>query len=364
MGTKIYRQEDGDISVLKDRIITMIGYGNQGRSQALNMRDQGINVIVGNRDDEFSVRAKEDGFDTYSISEAVQKGDIFFLLIPDEIMNKVYEKKIRPYLSNGDTLVFASGYNIAFDLLKLPQTIDVLLIAPRMIGVGVRETFLNKEGHFSFIGVHQNATGQAKQIMLALTKSIGGLNKGGIEVTMMQEAVLDLFSEQGFGPSFSQIMLKSINLLLDAGYPKEATLVELVLSGWMKYSYDDMAKIGIIDHIKGLSPKNQYGSLSRVVRFQDVIHRIITIQKDILKNIQNGSFAEEWEKIWSKIKFKILKFFAPKVGIGKIEKSVRKNLKMPEIDIWEELSLPNMQEVERNLKISNELEDFKDYEEF
>jgi ketol-acid reductoisomerase len=364
MGTKIYHEEDGDLSVLKNKVIGMIGYGNQGRSQALNMRDQGINVIVGNRDDEFKVRAEEDGFETYSIPEAVQKGDIFFLLIPDEIMNEVYEKKIEPYLSNGDALAFASGYNIAFDLLKPPQTIDVLLIAPRMIGVGVRETFLNKEGHFSFIGVHQNASGQAEQIMLALTKGVGGLMKGGVEVTMMQEAVLDLFSEQGFGPSFSQIMLKSINLLLDAGYPKETVLVELILSGWMKYSYDDMAKIGIIDHIKGLSPKNQYGSLSRVVRFQDVIHRIITIQKDILRNIQNGSFAEEWEKVWSKIKFKILKFFAPRVGIGKIEKAVRENLKMPEIDIWEEVPLPTMQEVERNLEIRRELEDFRNYEEF
>jgi ketol-acid reductoisomerase len=151
---------------------------------------------------------------------------------------------------------------------------------------------------------------------------------------------------------------------LDAGYPKEATLVELVLSGWMKYSYDDMAKIGIIDHIKRLSPKNQYGSLSRVVRFQYVIHRIITIQKDILRNIQNGSFAEEWEKVWSKIKFKILKFFAPRVGIGKIEKAVRENLKMPEIDIWKAIPLPTMQEVERNLEIRRELEDFRNYEEF
>ncbi|TXT58653.1 MAG: hypothetical protein BAJALOKI2v1_320003 [Promethearchaeota archaeon] len=364
MATTIYHEADGDLSVLKTKVVGMIGYGNQGRSQALNMRDQGINVIVGNRDDEFKVRAKEDGFETYPIPQAVQKADIFFILIPDEIMNDVYEEKIEPYLSNGDALVFASGYNIAFDLLNPPRTVDVLLIAPRMIGVGVRETFLNKEGHFSFVGVHQNATGKAKEIMLALTKGVGGLMKGGVEVTMMQEAVLDLFSEQGFGPSFSQIMLKSINLLLDAGYPKEAALVELVLSGWMKYSYDDMAKIGIIDHLKTLSPKNQYGSLSRVVRFQEVIQRIVVLQKSILRNIQNGSFAEEWEKTWSKIKFKVMKFFAPKLGIGKIEKAVRENLKMPDIDIWEQVPLPSIEEVERNLEIRKELADFRNFDEF
>ncbi|MFX1250637.1 MAG: NAD(P)-binding domain-containing protein [Promethearchaeota archaeon] len=219
MVKKIYRENDGDLSILKDRTITIIGYGNQGRAQALNLRDSGLSVIIGNRNDNYKLRAEKDGFQTYSISDAVKKAEIIFLLIPDEIMPEIYETQVKPHLKPNDALVFASGYNIAFELIKGLKNVDIILLAPRMIGAGVRERYLTNEGFYSFISVHNDASGQAKDILLALAKGVGTLLKGAIELSFRQEAVLDLFNEQGFGPAFGQVLLSSIYTLIDAGYP-------------------------------------------------------------------------------------------------------------------------------------------------
>jgi len=342
----------------------MIGYGNQGRSQALNMRDQGLKVIVGNRDDEFKTRAKSDGFDTYSISEVVEKAEALFFLIPDEIMGDVFEKQVRPYLKQNDAIVFASGYNIAFGLINPPDFIDVLLIAPRMIGIGVRECFLNKVGYFTFIGVHQDTSGNAKEKMLALSKAVGGLTKAGIEVTFMQEAVLDLFTEQGFGPALSQIMMKPINILVDVGYPEEAVLVELVLSGRMKYAFNSFLEYGIVNQIKLLEEVSQYGAMSRGIRYNNPFKRILTIQKSVLKHIENSGFAVEWEKKSTKLKFKFIKFMASKVGFAKLEKRVRESLGMPEVDLWAETPYPTEEDIQKAKKIQQEIDRFKNFKEF
>ena len=360
----IYREKDADLSVLKGTTIGMIGYGNQSRSQALNLRDQGLNVIVGNREDEYKRRAEEDGFTTYSISETVQKAQALFFLIPDELMSGVFRAEIRPHLKKNDAIIFASGYNIAFGLIEPPDFIDVFLIAPRMIGIGVRETFLNKDGYFSFIGVHQDASGKGKEKMLALSKGVGGLTKGGIEVTFKEEAVLDLFSEQGFGPAFSQIMMKPINILIEAGYSEEAVLIEMVLSGKMKYAFKGIMDSGIINQIHFMPKRAQYGAMSRGIRLKDPIHNIINIQKDVVLNIENGGFAEEWEKSITKLKFKFIKFMASRIGFAKLEKRVRESLGMPDVDLWEEVPYPTKEESKKTSEIRNMLKEFQYFNEF
>ena len=364
MQTKIYHENDGNLSILNERMVGMIGYGNQGRSQALNMRDNGLKVVIGNRDDEYKKRAESDGFTTCSISEAAKRADVLFFLIPDEIMNEVFEEQVKPHIKQNDALVFASGYNIAFDLIKPPDFVDVLLIAPRMIGIGVRECFLNKEGYFTFIGVHQDASGKAKEKLLALSKAVGGLTKAGIEVNFMQEAVLDLFSEQGFGPAFSQIMMKPINILINAGYPEEAILVELILSGRMKYAFNSILEYGIVNQTQLLEDASQYGEMSRGLRYQNPIKRILSIQKEVIKNIENGGFAQEWERKSTKLKFKLIKFMASKVGFARIEKEVRKSLGMPEVDLWAETPYPSKEDIEKAKKLRYELESFKCFKEF
>ncbi|MFX0123243.1 MAG: NAD(P)-binding domain-containing protein [Candidatus Hodarchaeota archaeon] len=364
MGAKLYHEDDGDLTVLKGVTVAICGYGNQGRSQALNMRDTGVNVIVGNREDNYRIRAQNDGFPTFDISEAAKQADVLFLLVPDEVMKDVYKKQVEPFLKEHSAIIFAHGYNIAFGLIIPPSNLDILLIAPRMIGIGVRECVLNGEGYFSFIGVHQDASGRAKDKLLALSKAIGGLSKAGIEVSFEQETILDLFTEQGFGPASSQIMMKPIELLVEAGYPEEAVLVELILSGNMKYSFMNMMDIGIINQVGLLDERSQYGLLSRGMRYKEVIEEVLHIQKGVLHNIENGGFAKEWERFSSKIKFKFIKFMASRVGFGSLEKRVRKNLGLPEVDLWAETPYPTENDIEKKLQLQRELEEFKTYREF
>ncbi len=354
----IFHEEDGDLSIIENKTISIIGYGNQGRAQALNLRDSGLNVIVGNIEDEYKNIAINDNFPVYSIKEASEKSQIIFLLIPDEIMNDIFEKEISPYLKPESILVFASGYNIGFNLLKPPEDTDVLLIAPRMIGVGVRENFLKNEGFFSFIAIEQDASGQAKEILLALAKGIGTLKKGAIMITFKQEAELDLFNEQAFGPVFGRVLLSSIYTLINAGYPPEAVLVEMYMSGEMSYTYKKMADVGLIKQVDFHSQTSQYGAMSRGIRYRKL--PLMDKMKRILREIQNGEFTKEWEKKITKLKFKIIKYFATKQKINKLEKQVRKNLKLELYDIYEE-EPPTEAELIELKKISDELKLFEQY---
>jgi ketol-acid reductoisomerase len=355
---EIYHELDGNLDNINKKVIAVIGYGNQGRAQALNMRDSGLNVIIGNRDDDYLKIAKKDGFRVYSIQESVKMGNILFLLIPDEIMNETFQNAILPFLNPNHVLVFASGYNIGFGLIKPPKNVDIILLAPRMIGVGVRENYLNGHGFFSFIAIEQNYSGHAHEILLALARAIGTLKKGAIKLSFKQEAELDLFNEQGFGPAFGRVLLSAIYTLIDAGYPPEAVLIELYMSNEMAYTYKKMADIGLIKQVDYHSQTSQYGAMSRGIKYRTL--PLKSTMKEILKDIQNGSFAREWEKSLTKIKFKVLKFFATKQKINKLEREVRKNLKLKEFDIYQE-DPPSMDEMEQLKTITGELDLFKQY---
>ncbi|TFF83991.1 MAG: ketol-acid reductoisomerase [Promethearchaeota archaeon] len=361
MKANVYHESEGDLSLIKDILIAVIGYGNQGRAQALNLRDSGLKVIIGNREDAYKKRAEKDGFETYNIEEAIKKAQIFFFLIPDEIMKELFTNEINPNLKENDTLVFASGYNIAFDIISPPPNVDILLIAPRMIGIGVRELYLNKRGFFTFIGVHQDASGSTKENLLALTKGVGGLIKGAIEVSFKQEAVLDLFNEQGFGPAFGQVLLKSIQTLLNANYPPEAVLVEMFMSGEMSYTYEKMAQVGLVKQTNFHSQTSQYGSMSRGIKFRGISKEIGKKQKEILEDIESGKFAKEWEGKLNKIKFKFIKFFATRLPFAKIEEKVRKSLKVPEYDIFREIPYPTEEDIKKSKEIEQEIKEFEDF---
>jgi len=248
---------------LKTKIISIIGYGNQGCAQALNLRDSGLNVRIGNIEDEYKKLALKDGFSVYPVKEAVANSDIIFILIPDEVMKTIFEEDICAQLKPNSSIVFASGYSIGFNLISPPNNVDVMLLAPRMIGVGVRENFLNGNSFFSFIGIEQNYTGNAREILLALAKGIGTLKKGAIMLSFKQEAELDLFNEQGFGPAFGKVLLSSIYTLIEAGYPPEAVLIEMYMSCEMSYTYKKMADIGLIKQVDLHSQTSQYGAMSR-----------------------------------------------------------------------------------------------------
>jgi ketol-acid reductoisomerase len=291
---RVFHEEDGDLGVLSGKTIAVIGYGNQGRAQALNLRDSALNVIIGNPDDGYAELAGKDGFDVNSISDAARAGDVVMMLIPDEVMPQVFEKDIKPGLKDKACLEFASGYSVGFGLIKPPENLDVIMIAPRMIGPGVRENFEKGTGFPSFVGVHQDASGQAEKIMLALARGIGTLKAGGLELTMRKEAELDLFTEQGFGPAFGHVLLSSIQTLVDAGFPVEAALVELFMSGEFAYALHRMTTEGVVEQMDHHSHTSQYGSMTRAPRFMDF--PIKERMAEILEEISSGKFMEEWKQ--------------------------------------------------------------------
>ena len=346
------------MNILNDKTIAVIGYGNQGRAQALNLKDSGLKVIIGNREDKYQAIAKKDGFSTHTIEEAIQLADVILLLIPDEVVKDLFNLTIKNLIKTNSALVFASGYNIGFEIIKPPQDIDVLLLAPRMIGVGVRENYLNHQGFFSFIGIEQDHTGHALEILLALGNAIGTLKKGAIEVTFKQEAELDLFNEQGFGPAFGRVLLSAIYTLIEAGYPPEAVLVELYMSKEMSYTYKKMADIGLVKQVDYHSQTSQYGAMSRGIKYRKI--PLKPIMQDILKKIQDGSFSKEWEKSLTKLKFKAIKFFATKQKINRLEKKVRRILGLKIFNIYDE-EPPTEEEMAKMKEISEELKQFEQF---
>jgi ketol-acid reductoisomerase len=293
LDTPIYFEKDADLSLLDD-VIAIIGYGNQGRAQAQNLRDNGLSVIIGNIEDEYKATAISDGFNVHSIQQAVEQAKFILILIPDEVQPHVFEESIKPVLTKDKTLCFASGFNITFGLINPPPENDVIMVAPRMIGAGVRKAFEEERGFFTFMAVENDNTGQAKHRALAIAKGIGSMKSGGgvIEVTFRQEAELDLFNEQCFGPAFGHVLTSAVDVAVEAGYPPEAVLVEIYMSGELSFTMQKIADMGTFKQLALHSPASQYGSMSRGLRY--INPELREQMKETLAEIQDGSFAKEF----------------------------------------------------------------------
>ena len=322
--TNVYHDHDASLDALADKTIAVLGYGNQGRSQALNLRDSGLRVVVGNRADAYADLARKDGFDPASIEAAAKVGDVILMLLPDEVAPEVFESQIVASLSSGKTIDFASGYNIAFGLISPPREVDVVLVAPRMIGAGVRELFVAERGYPCFVGIEQDTTGRALETALALAKGIGATRLGVVEVSCTQEAELDLFTEQCFGPAFGRVLTTAVDLLLEEGYPPEAVLLEMYLSGEFAYTLQKIAELGLVAQTGLHSPTSQYGSMSRGLRFslQELRERMM----EGLDEIRSGAFAREWsaEQEAGYPMLEMLRSAARQIPLHETEQQVRK----------------------------------------
>jgi len=290
----VYHDEDANLEAIRGLKVGILGYGNQGSAQARNLRDSGLDVIVGNIDDAYRETALADGFEVVPIAAAAARADALFLLTPDEVMPEVYERDVAPHLAPGKLLCFAHGYNVGFALIVPPEFVDVVMIAPRMIGAGVRDSYVSGEGFPSFVGVHHDATGHAKARMLGLARALGSTRAGCLEVSFKDEATLDLFSEQAFGPAFGRIMMTAIDTLVEAGYPPEAVLMELYLSGELAYSFLKMREMGALRQHELHSHTSQYGTMSRSVRYFDLDPLLKQKMQESLEEIRSGAFAKEW----------------------------------------------------------------------
>jgi ketol-acid reductoisomerase len=307
--------------------VAVIGYGNLGRPFAFNLRESGVPLVVGATRDQSKRQAIEDGFQVLDIDDAARQADVLILLLPDEVMPDLYMRDIFPSLKPGDLLVFASGYTIAFGYLEPPLFVDTVLLAPRTIGDGVREGYLSGSGYLSFLSVHHDATGRAKSLLLALAQAVGALRLGALEMTFRQEAELDLFIQQAFLPALQNLMINAAEVLVTSGYPPEAALLDLYMSGEIGYALSKAAGQGLLDTIRMYSLTAQYGMLSRAERFTDPRQRR---QMELtLQEIQEGRFAEEWadEYMAGYPKLDILRRRREKLPLWVLEQQVIESLR-------------------------------------
>lgn len=289
---RIFRDHDATLEPLQGKKIAILGYGNQGSAQALNLRDSGMRVIVGNADDDYGTQARKDGFNLYTISEAAAAGDIVVSLLPDELTPAIYNTAIRSGLRPGNTLVFASGYCVCYNQITFPPDINVVMVAPRTMGAIVREDYLHGRGFLSFIDVHQDADGQAWPIALAYAKALGSLKAFGLQVSFKDETELDLFTEQALVPAIAAALTTVVETLVEAGYPKVASALEMYLSGEIGDVMREAARRGFVGQTFLHSPTSRYGTKSRLPLFDTPEFRQTC--REILTNVQNGNFAREW----------------------------------------------------------------------
>jgi len=289
---KMYYEKDCDLSLLNGKTAAVIGYGSQGHAHALNLKESGVNVIIGLYEGSKSaVKAKEDGFDVYNADEAVKKADIVMLLVNDEKMAGIYNEGVAPNLRDGMTLCFAHGFNIHYKQIVPPSNVDVIMIAPKGPGHTVRSQFQEGKGVPNLIAVFQDASGKAKDTALAWAKGIGGARAGILETTFKEETETDLFGEQAvLCGGVTALMKAGFDTLVKAGYQPESAYFECVHE--MKLIIDLVIKGGLSYMRYSISDTAEFGDYS-------VGDRIITDEtkkemQKVLSEIQSGEFAKKW----------------------------------------------------------------------
>ncbi|MGI6227707.1 MAG: ketol-acid reductoisomerase [Peptococcales bacterium] len=292
---KLYYDSDADLGLLKNKTIAVLGYGSQGHAQALNLKESGLNVIVGLREGaKHKARWEEvqsKGLKVLPIAEAVKNADLIQILIPDEVQATVYANEIEPNLEEGNILCFSHGFNIHFKQIVPPQNIDVIMIAPKGPGHLVRRTFEEGKGVPALLAVYQDFSGKAKEFALAYAKGIGATRAGVIETTFKEETETDLFGEQAvLCGGTTQLVKAGFETLVEAGYQPEIAYFECLHE--LKLIVDLMYESGLAGMRYSISDTAQYGDLTRGKRI--ITQETRQEMKRILDEIQSGEFAREW----------------------------------------------------------------------
>ena len=290
--TTIYYNNDANLDLLKNKVIGIIGYGSQGHAHALNLKDNGQNVLIGLYQGSKSwEKAVSDGLEVTLVDDLAKRADIIMMLLPDHTMASVYKESIEPYLSTDKTLMFAHGFNIHYKAIVPPNNVDVSMVAPKAPGHRMREVFIKDSGVPGLLAIHNDASGKAKEIALAYSKGVGCTRAGVLNTTFKEETETDLFGEQTILCGGVTALIKAgFETLIEAGYQPESAyfecmhelklIVDLLYQGgmeYMRYSVSDTA---------------EYGDYSRGPMVID--SSVKEKMKDVLKSIQDGSFAREW----------------------------------------------------------------------
>lgn len=291
---KVYYDQDASLEKLKNKKIAVLGYGSQGHAHSLNLKDSGMNVCVGLRETSQSwQKAKDAGFEVKKVADAVKWADVIMILLPDQTQKKVYDEEIAPYLKEGNTLAFGHGFNIHYKQIVPPKNINVMMIAPKSPGHLVRRTFEQGNGVPCLIAVHQDYSGDTLQLALAWAKGIGGTKAGVIETNFKDETETDLFGEQAVLCGGSAELIKTgFEVLVEAGYPPELAYFECMHE--MKLIVDLYYEGGLSRMNYSVSDTAEYGGMTRGSRV--ITKESKNEMKKILKEVQDGSFANEWIK--------------------------------------------------------------------
>ncbi|HTL85010.1 MAG TPA: ketol-acid reductoisomerase [Acidimicrobiia bacterium] len=283
--TTIYYEKDADLAAISGEQVAVVGYGNQGRSWALNLRDSGCAPLVCVRRDDTREQAQADGFNASDL-EAANDADIICILVPDDVIALL---PLAP--SPKSCVVVASGYTLAFGRLDPPG--DAGMVAPRMLGPEVRLCYEEGVGFITAVGVERDASGRARDRILAIASAIGGLRQGAIEMTAMQEAVLDLGVEQVLSPALTAVNNAFVQTMLEHGIPIEAIVTELVLSGEVERTYRLLREVGYAVQSEYHSPTSQYGQLTRRGQYDHL--DFLPTMRGLADDITSGRFADEWD---------------------------------------------------------------------
>ena len=289
---KVYYDKDSDLNIIKNMKVAIIGYGSQGHAPANNLKDSGVDVVVGLRDSSSSSsKASSAGLNVKSVEDATSWADLVMILAPDEFQSKIYTENIEPYLKRGATLAFAHGFNIHFGQIKPREDLNVIMIAPKAPGHTVRSEFVKGGGIPDLIAIQQDATSEAKNIALSYASAIGGGRTGILETTFKDETETDLFGEQVVLCGGTTALVQAgFETLVEAGYEPEMAYFECLHE--LKLIVDLMYEGGIANMRYSISNTAEYGDVTRGSRI--VNSNTKTEMKKILSEIQDGSFAKEF----------------------------------------------------------------------
>ncbi len=320
---KVYYEKDANLKYLKGKTVAVIGYGSQGHAHSQNLRDSGIKVIVGELKgtDNYKAAVKAK-FKVMSAGDAAKQADFIIMLAPDQIQAKIYHKEIQQHMEKGKTLAFAHGFNIHYGKIVPPKSVDVVMIAPKGPGHLVRRVYVEGKGVPSLIAVHQNPSKKAKETALAYARAIGGARAGVLQTTFKEETETDLFGEQAvLCGGLTALIMNGYETLVEAGYAPEMAYFECLHE--TKLIVDLIYEGGIANMRYSISDTAKYGDVTRGPRVVNKATK--TEMKKILKEIQNGKFADEWmEEYHSGSKnFKKLLKEGEKHSIEKVGKKLR-----------------------------------------
>ncbi|MFZ0630272.1 MAG: ketol-acid reductoisomerase [Acidobacteriaceae bacterium] len=289
---KTYHDHDADLSLIQQKKVAVIGYGSQGHAHALNLKDSGVDVRVGLPSTSKSVeKAKKAGLQVISVSDAAAWADVIMILTPDHSQGETYTNDIAQHMKRGKTIMFGHGFNIRFGAIVPPGEIDVSMVAPKGPGHRVREVFIEGGGVPCLIAVHQNASGQAKELALSYAKAIGGTRGGVLETTFAEETETDLFGEQAVLCGGTSALVKAgFQTLVDAGYQPEIAYFECLHE--LKLIVDLMYRGGLAYMRYSISDTAEYGDYTAGPRI--VTDATRAEMKKLLTEIQNGTFAKKW----------------------------------------------------------------------